>query len=394
MAVSLTPVEMLEKLIGFDTVSAHSNKAMMDFIVDYLAGHSIEAKLAPNDVGEDGVEKADLIATIGPEIEGGIVLSGHSDVVPVEGQEWLSDPFEMVKKEGRLYGRGTSDMKGFIAVALALAPEIKALDLKRPLHLVFSYDEELGCIGAPALVARLVRDVPRPLAAIIGEPTDMKLANAHKGVTVFETKISGKPAHSSQTHTGVNAIAVAAQCLSHLSKIAEDFKSSLSADERFEPPYSTISIGTIEGGTALNIVAGECRFVWDCRSIIDSDTALALGQFEDYCAQKILPEMRRIEPKADIVTTKMVSAPPLTPSDDNPAEALVKRLTGQNRPEVISFATEAGIFEQSEIPAVICGPGSIAQAHQANEFIELSQMEACADFLRKLAQWSAEEIKD
>jgi len=386
MAVFLTPVEMLEKLVSFDTVSAHSNKAMMDFIADYLAGHGIEAKLAPNDTGE----KADLIATIGPSIKGGIVLSGHSDVVPVEGQDWDSDPFEMVEKDGRLYGRGTSDMKGFIAVALALAPEFKARNLKKPLHLVFSYDEELGCIGAPALVARLVRDVPMPLAAIIGEPTDMKLANAHKGVTVFETKVSGKPAHSSQTQAGVNAITAAAQCISHLSAIAEEFKTSASADEKFEPPYSTISIGTIEGGTALNIVAGECCVVWDCRSIQDGDSVLALKQFEEHCRASILPAMQAVATESYITTEKIVSAPPLVASEDNPGEALVKRLTGQNRAEVISFATEAGIFEQSEIPAVICGPGSIAQAHQANEFIELNQMDICADFLRKLAGWAIE----
>ena len=209
-------------------------------------------------------------------------------------------------------------------------------------------------------------------------------------MTVFETTITGKPAHSSQTHDGVNAITIAARCISRLSAIAEDFKTSGSADDRFEPPFSTISIGTIEGGTALNIVAGECRFVWDCRSILETDTGLALSRFEEFCADEILPEMQKIAPETHIKTEKMVSAPPLVPSDDNPAEALVKRLTGQNRAEVISFATEAGIFELSEIPAVICGPGSIAQAHQANEFIEKSQMNACAEFLRKLANWAAE----
>ncbi len=260
-----TPQEMLGQLISFNTISALSNKDMIKFIADYLAGHGINSSTGGN---EDGT-KADLIATIGPNVEGGLVLSGHTDVVPVEGQDWHTDPFEMVEVGGRIYGRGTSDMKGFIAVVLALVPEILALPLVKPLHFVFSYDEEVGCLGAPGLIARLMRDKPKPRAAIIGEPTSMKLVNAHKGITAFETRVIGKPGHSSQPHKGVNAIAVAADCIRFLQDRAGSFEAGEGPrDERFEPSHTTVSIGTIIGGTANNIIAGECAFTWDVRAVV------------------------------------------------------------------------------------------------------------------------------
>ncbi|MBT3989696.1 MAG: acetylornithine deacetylase [Rhodospirillaceae bacterium] len=386
MAKHLTSEELLRSLISFATVSAYSNKELIAFVQDYLAEFGIICNIAPN---EDGT-KADLIATIGPMAPGGIVLSGHTDVVPVEGQDWHSDPFEMIEKDGKLYGRGACDMKGFIAVALALVPEFLARDLKVPLHLVFSYDEEVGCLGAPGLIARMCKDIPMPKAAIIGEPTSMKLVNAHKGVALFETTVTGRPGHSSQTHMGVNAISYAAACIHHIGEIAEELKVSGAIDARFEPPHSTISPGTIEGGTALNIIAEECKFVWDCRSISGEDGLTALSKFEAYCAENLIPKMREIAPEANIQTITQVSTPPLVAADDNPAEALVRQLTGQNQAGVVAFAAEAGLFQEAGVPSVICGPGSIDQAHRPDEYVEISQLKECEDFLRKLANWAAE----
>ncbi|MFP6712849.1 MAG: acetylornithine deacetylase [Rhodospirillales bacterium] len=385
MASKMTAKELLGSLIGFDTVSAFSNKALIDFVEGYLAGFDISCNIAPNEEGT----KADLIATIGPMVEGGIVLSGHTDVVPVEGQDWHSDPFEMIEKDGRLFGRGACDMKGFIAVALSLVPEFVARDLKIPIHLVFSYDEEVGCLGAPALIARMCKDIPMPRAAIIGEPTSMKLVNAHKGSALYETTVTGRPSHSSQTHMGVNAISYAAACIQHLSEIAEELKVSGTIDERFEPPHSTISPGTIEGGTALNIIAEECKFIWDCRSISEDDSAYALKRLEEYCAETLIPKMREIAPEADIQTMTRVNVPPLVASDDNPAEALVRQLTGQNQASVVSFGAEAGLFQEAGVPSVICGPGSIDQAHRPDEYVDLSQLKECEEFLIKLADWAA-----
>ena len=381
-----TPQEMLRQLISFNTISALSNKDMIQFIADYLAGHGINSSIGGN---EDGT-KADLIATIGPNVEGGLVLSGHTDVVPVEGQDWHTDPFEMVEVGGRLYGRGTSDMKGFIAVVLALVPEILALPLVKPLHFVFSYDEEVGCLGAPGLIARLMRDKPKPSAAIIGEPTSMKLVNAHKGITAFETRVIGKPGHSSQPHKGVNAIAVAADCIQFLQDRAGSFEAGEGPrDERFEPPHTTVSIGTITGGTANNIIAGECMFTWDVRAVVPEEGQRLRAALDVHCHDVLLPPLRRISPEADIISKKLADVPPLIPSDDNPAEALVRQLTGQNQAGAAAFGTEAGQFQEAGIPSVICGPGSVDQAHQPNEFVDQSQLTECADFIRKLAGWAA-----
>jgi len=385
MAKRLTPIDMLGRLIAFETVSAKSNKSMIDFIAGYLDGHGISCNMAPNEEGS----KVDLIATVGPMVEGGIVLSGHTDVVPVEGQDWRSEPFQMMEKDGLLYGRGACDMKGFIAVVLALVPDMLEMDLKRPLHLVFSYDEEIGCLGAPALIARMIKDVPMPYAAIIGEPTSMKLVNAHKGVSIFETTVTGCPAHSSQPQSGVNAINIASDCIQFLKSKAEGYKVDGSRDERLQPPYNTVNVGMIEGGTALNIIPGECKFTWDCRSVGISDWDQLLNEFDRYSQEELLPIMREITASVNIVTRKSASIPPLTPSDDNPAEALVRQLTGQNQADGVAFAAEAGLFQEAGIPSVICGPGSVDQAHQPNEFVKVTQIDACTEFIRKIANWAA-----
>ncbi len=382
-----TPQEMLGQLISFDTTSELSNMDMIEFMSDYLAGHGLIANIGGNDAGTKG----DLIATVGPDVEGGLVLSGHTDVVPVAGQKWHTDPFEMLEKDGLLYGRGTCDMKGFIATALSLVPEIMSCQLLRPLHLVFSYDEEVGCLGAPGLITRLMRDRPLPMAAIIGEPTSMQLVNAHKGITAFETRVTGKPGHSSQTHKGVNAITVAADCIQFLQGKAESFAAGEGPrDERFEPAYTTVSMGTIKGGTADNIIAGDCVFTWGVRGILSGEGQRLKVLFDAYCQNTLLPPLKAIAPKSDIITETIAEIPPLIPSDDNPAEALIRQLTGQNQAGAAAFGTEAGQFQEAGIPSVICGPGSVDQAHQPNEFVSKSQLAECEAFIRKLADWASD----
>ncbi|MAF49679.1 MAG: acetylornithine deacetylase [Rhodospirillaceae bacterium] len=376
---------MLRRLVAFDTVSAHSNIALIEHAAEYLAGHGIAAETRRS---PDGA-KADLIASIGPPEPGGVVLSGHTDVVPVEGQDWQTDPFTLTERDGRLYGRGAADMKGFIAVALALVPEFIAARPRRPLHLVLSYDEEVGCLGAPGLIARLQSDFPAAQAAIIGEPTSMKLANAHKGISAFETRITGKPAHSSNPDAGVNAINTAAELIRFLETLMADFKAR-GGDARFTPPHATLSVGTIDGGNAVNIIAENCTLGWECRSVTGDETDEILSRVEHYCAETLLPVMRGRWAEAAIETRRLANVPPLRSGTGNAAEELVRRLTGQNQAGVISFAAEAGLFQEAGIDAVICGPGSIDQAHQANEYIEIAQLDACAAFLRKLAQWAAE----
>jgi len=378
------PAEMLDRLVAFNTVSARSNQHLIGHVAEYLAGHGLQAEIAQS---PDGA-KFDLIATIGPSEPGGVILSGHTDVVPVEGQDWSSDPFVLRSAGGRLYGRGTADMKGFIATALALVPEFLSLGLRRPLHLVLSYDEEVGCLGAPGLIRRFQTEFPDAAAAIIGEPTSMKLANAHKGIAAFETHITGRPGHSSNPEAGVSAITAAVELIGFLQSLAADFKVR-GGDIRFQPPHATVSVGTIAGGNAINIVAEHCTLGWECRSVEGDEAAEAMARTEFHCTETLLRAMRAHAPEAAIETRRLANVPPLRAGPQNTAEELVRRLTGQNQAGVISFAAEAGLFQEAGIDAVICGPGSIEQAHQANEYVEVRQLEECAAFLRKLAEWAA-----
>ena len=387
-----TPEEMLARLVAFDTTSHLSNLALIEFVAGYLAGHGVAATLVHN---EDRT-KANLIATVGPAKPGGVVLSGHTDVVPVKGQAWDTDPFTMVRRDARLYGRGTADMKGFIACALAGVPGFLARPLTVPIHLAFSYDEEVGCLGARPLLERLVAEKPPPLLAIVGEPSGMKVANAHRGVTKFATTVTGRPGHSSDPAKGVNAIEYAALCVAFLGRLAADMR-ALPAPDRagdFDPAYSTINVGTIDGGQAVNIIAGACRFTWDCRAMPGTDGAEAKRRLDAYAAEELLPRMRAAGAGADvdadvgIVTEETGSVPPFNPEPGSPAEALLLALTGQNACTTTPFGSEAGLFQQSGIPAVICGPGSVAQAHQPNEFVSVAQLDECAQLLGKVADWA------
>ena len=380
-------LEMINRLVSFDTTSAKSNLPLIDFVESYLADLGIASRRSSDSDG-----KANLLATIGPEAPGGIVLSGHSDVVPVAGQDWSSDPFQVTRRGSRLYGRGTADMKSFIAVALALVPEFKAAGLARPLHLAISYDEEVGCLGVGAMIDLIGRELPAPAAVVIGEPTSMQLVSSHKGITVMETSIRGQAAHSSQPHRGANAIFAAGEIIAFINRLAAEKRRKAQAGSPFEPPYTTFSMGLIEGGTAVNILAADCRFTWEFRAVPEDDPAAIEAAVRAHIDQEVLPAFREFAPEAGIETRCLAKVPALRPEKDGPAEALVRALTGANQSLGVAFGTEGGLFQEAGMSTVVCGPGSIDQAHQPDEFIELAQVEACEAFLRDLAKWCSEPI--
>jgi acetylornithine deacetylase len=375
-----TPREMIDRLVAFDTTSRESNLGLIEFVEDYLKGHGLKPLLVPNSKGT----KANLWVTIGPDAPGGIVLSGHTDVVPVDGQPWTSDPFKTLVRDGKLYGRGTSDMKSFCAVALAFVPQFLAAKSATPIHIALSYDEEIGCLGVRPLIARIVKEMPKPKLVIVGEPTDMQVVNAHKGIRAFRTTITGREAHSSHTDKGVNAVMVAAELITYLETLAADMRRRGDGSGRFDPPYTTVQSSVIHGGTALNILARECMFQWEYRFLPGSDEHEVAERFARFAEETVLPRLRRTAPEADIVTTAGQRVPSLQPMPDCPAEALARQLTGRNSSEAVSYGTEAGLFQEAGIPTVVCGPGSILQAHKPDEFIALAQVDLCAAFMRRL----------
>lgn len=380
MTATYTPIEMLGKLVSFDTTSAYSNLGLIDFVRDYLAGYGIDAQVLPN---ADGT-KANLFATVGPSVEGGVALSGHTDVVPVVGQPWDTDPFDMVEKGSRLYGRGTADMKAFSATALALVPEMIAKPLKRPLHFCLSYDEEVGCLGAPEMIQQLGENLPKPALVIVGEPTDMKVVSAHKGMWFFRVTVTGKEAHSSQTHRGVSAVMTGARLIAKLDEMGKRLRDNADKSSRFPPPYTTIHVGVANGGTAPNIISRKFEFVCDIRNLPGDDPAALQQEFEDWYKAEILPEMHAVDPNTgiEIVTENVV--PGLREELDSEAEAFVRAITGDNDTTYVPYGTEAGQFQDAGMSVVVCGPGSIDQAHQPNEFIEIDQVHQCEAFLRKV----------
>ena len=381
MPESFTPRRMLDRLVAFDTTSRDSNLHLIEFVRGFLGQHGIASTLIHDATGR----KANLFATLGPERNGGIVLSGHTDVVPVDGQPWSSNPFETIERDGKLYGRGTSDMKGFIATCLALVPEFQQRRLPTPLHFAFSYDEEVGCIGVHGIVGHLKTLGYRPKAVIVGEPTEMQVVNAHKGSCGIDTVVTGLEAHSSQSHKGVNAIVQAGRLIAYLADQQEKLKREGPHDHRFDPPYTTIDVGVVEGGTARNIIPREARLRWGYRALPGSDDGSILAGFQRYSNDVLLPEMRRVHAGAGIESRMVVNAAGLAPLKDSPAETLVLSLAGTNHTEAVSYCTEAGIFQEAGVPTIVCGPGNIDQAHKPDEFLELSQLDLCADFLRRLA---------
>lgn len=384
-ASEMTPREMIDRLVGFPTVSRDSNMALIDFVRDYLQAHGVASHLVPNEEGT----KANLYATVGPQVEGGVVLSGHTDVVPVDGQPWSTDPFVVTEKDGRLYGRGTADMKSFYAIALALVPGMLRRGLRRPVHFALSYDEEIGCVGAPAMIERVVREWPAPRAVVVGEPTSMRVVSAHKGMAGFETVITGHEAHSSQSHRGVSAVMTAARLITFLEDMARENAARASADSPFEPPYTTIHVGVVHGGTAMNIISRECRFQWDVRNVPEEQAMTYFETFERHCQEQVLPAMRAVAPETDIVTRRLFHSPGLRAEPGSDAEQLVRTLTGDNAMHVVPYGAEAGQFQQAGLSTVICGPGSIDQAHQPDEYIDIDQIEACEAFMHRLVELQA-----
>ena len=380
MATTYSPREMIEKLISFDTVSCKSNLDLIDFVADFLADHGVSSTRVFN----AEKTKANLYATVGPMIEGGVVLSGHTDVVPVEGQPWDTDPFTVVEKDGKLYGRGTSDMKSFSAIALSKVPEMIEKGLSVPIHFALSYDEEVGCIGAPAMIEAIAVNLPKPRAVIVGEPTMMDIVSAHKGIITLKTTVTGREAHSSLVEDGVSAVMVAANIMTYISGLMAENKARAEADSRFSPAYTTLTCGVVHGGTASNILARECSFLWDIRHIPEDDPMSFVTHFKAYCEKELLPKLREIAPEADIVTDISSVVPALGPEDNGEAEMLCKAITGKNTTNAVSYAAEAGQFQCAGFSTVICGPGSIGVAHQPNEYIEISQVKAAEEFIFKL----------
>ncbi len=368
---------MIKKLVGFDTVSRESNLPLIDFVQNILDDQGIDSRRVPSADGQ----KSNLIATVGPSEAGGVVLSGHTDVVPVDGQDWDSDPFTLMRAGSRLYGRGSCDMKGFIGIALALVP--KMVNLRRPIHFALSYDEEVGCLGAPDMIEVIRRELPEPQGVIVGEPTTMGAVIGHKGMVGLRTVVRGYEAHSSLTHRGVSAVMTAARLVSHLESVAQDLAKKTPRDNGFEPHYTSVHVGVIHGGTALNIISGECEFIWDIRNIPGDDPQLLIDLFEQFCRDEVLPGMRaRYERCA--IDTQVLARSPAFDESVSPILSLVQSLIGSDDTARVAYGTEAGQYQGAGFPTVLCGPGSIDQAHQPNEFIEMAEVESGERFLSAL----------
>jgi acetylornithine deacetylase len=379
---SIAGRDLIARLIAFDTTSRDSNLALIDFVRDYLDGWGVASEL----YFDADRRKADLFATIGPDDRGGLMLSGHTDTVPVDGQAWDSNPFAVTQHDGRLYARGSSDMKSFIALALAQVPELVTARLKTPLHIALSYDEEVGCLGVRDLIADVARRAVRPIGCIVGEPTLMTPVIAHKGRLSVRCEVHGHESHSALTHEGANAVEAASELVAHLKTMARRKRDDGPHDAGFTPPYTTIHCGTIRGGTALNIVPRECTFDFEIRAIADDDPHALLDELRRFAATQLLPEMRAVSGEAAIHFHELNDSPGLSVAADAPIVKLAQALSGANATGKVSFAAEAGLFQAAEIPTVICGPGSIEQAHKPNEFIALDQIARCETFLHRLLE--------
>ncbi len=379
-------IGLLGQLISFPTVSSDSNLAMIKFAADYLhlAGASVIIQESPDRL------KANCLASFGPSTgsgyENGIVLSGHSDVVPVTGQDWTSDPFVMRDEDGKLYGRGTCDMKGFIAAVMVMSRHWGTIPLTRPIHIALTYDEETGCLGGQQLMQQLAESAIKPSVCIIGEPTSMKVIEGHKGCYEYSTRFTGLATHGSLTHQGVNAIEYAAQYITKLMQIREELKNVSPEGERFVPPYTTLQIGEIHGGVSRNTIAGDCTVDWEMRPVKTSDADFVKSSINQYVETDLLPTMRERAPFATIETETIGEVVGLTPATHNEARDICFALTGNSQAEVVSFGTEAGLFQGLGVATVVCGPGSIEQAHKPDEFIEKSELSRSLQMLEKMTE--------
>jgi acetylornithine deacetylase len=379
-AVAIDSVEMVRRLVGFDTTSRGSNLALIEFVRSYLDSHGVPSELVFDETGN----KANLYAKLGPAGSGGIMLSGHTDVVPVDGQDWHSDPFTLLAKDGKLFGRGTADMKSFIAVVLALLPQLAGRSLRIPLHLALSYDEEVGCRGARRLIAAIAERPDRPRLCIVGEPTMMQPVTGHKGKRSFRCRVHGFECHSALAHLGVNAIEAAAELVALLKAMARRRRDAGPFDPEYTPPYTTIQTGVIHGGTALNIVPKDCSFDFEFRLLPGEDPDAGISELRTFAENRLLPEMQAIRAEAAIEFEELSAFPGLDTADDAEITRLVAALTGANGTAKVSFGTEGGLFQQAGIPTVVCGPGSIEQAHKPDEFIDLDQIAQCERFITRI----------
>ena len=369
-------------LIAFPTVSRDSNRDLLDYVCDLLARHGVASEIVWNEARTKG----NLWATIGPADKPGVILSGHSDVVPVDGQAWTSDPFRMREADGRLYGRGTCDMKGFIGIVLALVPELVARDLRYPVHIAISYDEELGCTGVWSLVEKVAALPVRPALCIVGEPTGMTAVTGHKGGACHIVTVHGSAAHSSLAPQAVNAVEHAAEIVRHIAGLSAELAETGPHDHHYDVPHSTLSVTTIGGGTAFNIIPERCELAFDLRALPGLDTEALIGRIAAFCDEVVLPRMRERFPEAAIDIGKVVQYPALDLDAGHPSVAFVNRLLGRNDYAKVAYGTEAGVFSaRGGITSIVCGPGSIAQAHKADEFLDVTQVEACHAFLGRLA---------
>lgn len=379
MSAIAPTLDVLARLVAFDTTSRNSNLALIEWVEAYLAARGIASHRVANADGS----KANLYALIGPDVEGGVVLSGHTDVVPVDGQPWTSDPWIVTERGGKLYGRGTADMKTFLALSLAHIDMALAAQIKRPMMLAFSYDEEIGCLGAPSLIEDIVRSAPKPAAVIVGEPTSMKVVSAHKGIRSFIVEVTGREAHSSLPDHGVSAVMEALKLMDLVAEMGREGRAATHA--HFNPPGPTMTIGKVEGGTAANILARRCSFVWDLRSPDEAQAEAIETRFRT-AAANLDAEIRARAPEGGVSVTRRSRTAGLAIARDSAAEALTRALTGDNETRAVSYAAEAGLFQRAGIPAVLCGPGSIEQAHQPDEWIEIAQIEEGAAFMRRLVE--------
>jgi acetylornithine deacetylase len=378
-----SPLEMIEKFISFETTSRNSNLELIKFVLAYLEPYQIRCDVIPNATND----KANLLVRCGPSRGPGVILSGHTDTVPVDDQNWTYRPFALTRVNDLLFGRGTVDMKSFLAICVALAPEFSRMSLREPIYIAMSYDEELGCLGVPSMIDKITALDEKPRACIVGEPTEMEVFVAHKGVNVFETTVVGREAHSSQTDSGASAIAAAAELIAFLSKVGREMRERGDPTGVFERDgFTSINVGVISGGTALNIIPKTCRFKWEYRHIPGTDSREIINRLRAFAADIVLPMLRATAPEASIETETIIHYGGLRPDRGSVAEALALKCARKASSGTTAFGTEAGLFQEAGIPTVVCGPGSIAQAHRPDEFIAVDQVEKCTDFLRQLAQ--------
>ena len=380
-ALRLNTAEMLARLVSYDTTSRNSNLPLIGYVRDYLDAHAIPYRVSSDQTGE----KANIHAIIGPAQAGGVALSGHVDTVPVDGQAWSADPFSLRQSDGRLYARGAADMKGFVAACLAAVPEMKARNLARPLHLFISYDEEVGCHGAKRLIEDLDESGLKPALCVVGEPSGMQPILAHKGKLNLRVGVRGLPGHSSEPGKGVNAVQAAGEAIAYVAAEARRLAKEGPFGEGFDPPHTTIHVGTVQGGTILNIIPERCEFIMEWRNIPGDEPMRHLDRMREYVAANIEPAMHAVNRNTGFDFEVLITMPGLSLDPDHELTSIVKQLTGSNSTGKVSYGTEGGYYQGADIPTIVCGPGHIAQAHQPDEWIAQEQLDACDAFIRRLA---------